>query len=380
MLTTQISKSPTLHRLHWLTYRLPLVEEFATTRERTGFRYGAIVKLEMSSGAGGTGEVAPLPLSSSTALQQTLEPAPALWATLRGRSLGEALEILSEGVETGTFPCPLLCGIEMAVLDTLARRRQWSLAALLAGDESRSTSLGAVPVNCLVGAGDPATCAHLARTAAAAGFTCVKLKVGLQHQAEREVELVAAVREAVGPEIDLRLDANGAWNLEEATAVLTGCQPYGIQYVEQPLPEANLDDMRALRRKVSIPIAADESVSSPASARSIIDKEAADILIIKPQMVGGLCASKKIVVEAGTRGLLTVLTSSIESGIGVAATLQLAASLPHREVAQGLGTLPLLADDLIVEGLPVRAGVLAVPVGPGLGVTLDEKALNRYLV
>jgi len=379
-MTREISKDPTLRSLHWLTYRLPLVDELATSTGRTRFRYGAIVKLDVSSGAGGTGEVAPLPLSSSTALEQTLAPAPALWSSLRGRSLGEALEILGEYVATGTYPSPLLCGIEMALLDALAKRRRWSLAALLSGDESRSTSPEAVPVNFLVGAGDPATCAHLAHTAVAAGFTCVKLKVGLRHQVEREVELVAAVREAVGPETDLRLDANGAWNLDEAIAVLTGCQPYHIQYVEQPLPAANLDDMRVLRREVSIPVAADESVTSPASARNIIDKEAADILIVKPQMVGGLCASRQIILEADIRGLRAVLTSSIESGIGVTATLQLAASLPQRTLACGLGTLPLLADDLIVEGLPICAGALAVPEGLGLGVTLDKQALNRYSV
>lgn len=380
MLTTKISRDPTLRSLHWLTYRLPLVEEFATSRGRTTFRYGAILKLEVSSGAGGTGEAAPLPLSSSTALEQTLAPAPALWSSLRGRSLGEALEILHGSVEAGAFPSPLLCGIEMALLDALAKRRQSSLAALLAGDEPQSTSPETVPVNFVVGAGDPATSVHIARTAVAAGFTCVKLKVGLQRQVEREVELVAAVRAAIGPDIDLRLDANGAWNLDEAIAVLTGCRPYRIQYVEQPLPAANLDDMRALRRQVSIAVAADESVTGPASARTIIDREAADILIVKPQMVGGLSASRQIAVEAGTRGLQTVLTSSIESGIGIAATLQLAASLPHRGLAQGLGTLPLLADDLIVEGLPVRAGALKVPEGLGLGVTLDEQALDRYLV
>ncbi len=380
MLTTEISRDPTLRSLHWLTYRLPLVDEFATSRGRTSFRYGAILKLEVSNGAGGTGEVAPLPLSSSTALEQTLAPAPTLWSSLRGRSLGEALEILHGNVEAGAFPSPLLCGIEMALLDALAKRRQSSLAALLAGDEPQFTSPETVPVNFVVGAGDPATSAHIARTAVAAGFTCVKLKVGLRRQVEREVEVVAAVRAAIGPDIDLRLDANGAWNLDEAIAVLTGCQPYRIQYVEQPLPAANLDDMRALRRQVSIAVAADESVTGPASARTIIDREAADILIVKPQMVGGLRASRQIAVEAGARGLQTVLTSSIESGIGIAATLQLAASLSHGGLAQGLGTLPLLADDLIVDGLPVRAGALKVPEGPGLGVTLDEQALDRYLV
>jgi L-Ala-D/L-Glu epimerase len=380
MLTRETSKGPTLRSLHWLTYRLPLVEEFATSGGRTSFRYGAIVKVDVSNGAGGTGEVAPLPLSSSTAVEQTLVPVPALWSSLRGRSLGEALEILGEYVETGAYPSSLLCGIEMALLDALAKWKQWSLAALLSEDESWSASPETVSVNFLVGTGDPATCVHRAHTAVASGFTCVKLKVGLWHQAEREIELVAAVREAVGPDINLRLDANGAWNLDEAIAVLTGCQPYHIQYVEQPLPAENLDHMRVLRQEVSIPVAADESVTSPVSARSIIDKEAADILIVKPQMVGGLSASRQIIVEAGTRGLRAVLTSSIESGIGVAATLQLVASLPQRELACGLGTLPLLADDLILEGLPICAGALAVPEGAGLGVTLDRQALNRYSV
>ena len=186
------------------------------------------------------------------------------------------------------------------------------------------------------------------------------------------------MREAIGPAANLRLDANEAWELEEAIAVLSQCVRYDIQYVEQPLKARDLAGMHALRQAIPIPLAVDEALHDPRSASLVLDSEAADILVIKPQLAGGLRAGQQIINAATERGVRCVITSTIEAGVGMAAVLHLAAASPPVTLECGLATLHLLSDDLLIDDLAVRDGFLAVPTGVGLGVALDWDALHRY--
>jgi L-alanine-DL-glutamate epimerase-like enolase superfamily enzyme len=176
----------------------------------------------------------------------------------------------------------------------------------------------------------------------------------------------------------LRLDANESWQLEEAITILSQCVPYDIQYVEQPLNAHNLSELRTLRQAIPIPIAVDEGVHNLESAHLILDCEVADILVIKPQLAGGLRIGQQMIQAASERGVGSVITSTIEAGIGLAAELHLAAVSPNVTLECGLATLPLLVDDLLAEELLVSNGCMSVPTGPGLGVDLDRQALDRY--
>jgi o-succinylbenzoate synthase len=268
-----------------------------------------------------------------------------------------------------------------------------------------------VPVNAIIGARATNEAIATALNAQKKGFRCVKLKVGLGLSIREEIERIVSVRDAIGPTMHLRLDANEAWQLEEAITILSQCVPYDIQYVEQPLNAHNLAGLRTLRQAIPIPIAVDEAVHSLESAYLILESEVADILVIKPQIAGGLRIGLQMIQAASERGVRSVITSTIEAGIGLAAELHLAAASPacHPERSEGsvamgrqmlrgvyaersdcaqhdsavtlecgLATLPLLVDDLLVEELRVRNGFLAVPRGPGLGVALDRKALDRF--
>ena len=232
-----------------------------------------------------------------------------------------------------------------------------------------------MPVNAVIGVRSTEAAIAAAREARKNGYHCVKLKA---LPIQEEVERVAAVRDAIGPAIHLRLDANEAWNLEEAIAFLSQCVPYNIQYVEQPLKAHDLAGMRALRQAVPIPIAVDEALHNLESAQLILDSEAADVLVIKPQLVGGLRVGQQIIQAAAERGVRSVITSTIEAGIGLTAALHLAAASPAVTLECGLATLHLLVDDLLVNNLPVHDGLLTVPTGPGLGIELDWEALRRY--
>ena len=271
---------------------------------------------------------------------------------------------------------PTACGVEMALLDALGKTRGCSASELLAsaGVQPRES----VRVNAVIGARDPITAVQVARQAAAAGYRCVKLKVGMERDVESEIDRIARVREAIGADVALRLDANEAWDMAQALAVLSRCVSYGIQYVEQPLPRADLEGLRALRAAVAVPIAADEALDSLDSARALLASHDADVFVIKPQVVGGLRVTRQIIDEAAASGVRCVISSAIESGVGLAALLHLVAATPAVTLECGLATADLLADDLIVEALPIANGVMAVPRGPGLGVTLDEQAMKSY--
>ena len=136
----------------------------------------------------------------------------------------------------------------------------------------------------------------------------------------------------------------------------------------------DLIGMYQLRQVVPVPIAADEALYNLASARRILTWEAADVLIIKPQLTGGLRAARQIIQEATTRAVQCVITSVLETGIGLAAALHLAAATHDITLACGLATLPLLANDLLLDDIVMQQGSLTVPTGPGLGIQLDRDA------
>src|SRR6266581_3379366 len=377
--------------VQWHCYRLPFRNNFTTAHGVMTAREGIIIQITTERGISGIGEIAPLPAFGGGSLADVRSLLLALAARLHEKTLAEALDLLLTGSKTGNVgadlsrPAPIyrpaftptLCGLEIALLDALGKAEGRGVSTLLSpvGTEPRAK----VPVNAVISARTTDAAIAAARAAIATGFQCVKLKAGLGGGVQEEIERVAAVRDAIGPEMHLRLDANEAWNLEEAIAILSQCVPYNIQYVEQPLKAHDLAGMHTLRRSVPIPIAVDEALHGLESAQLVLDNEAADILVIKPQLAGGLRVGQQIIQAAAERGVRSVITSAIETGIGVVAALHLAAASPAVTLECGLATLHLLVDDLVMNDLPVRDGFLAVPTGPGLGIALDEEALHRYI-
>lgn len=364
----------TITKIQWYPYRVPLHRDFTTAHSTLKLREGAIVEAHVEGHSSGIGEIAPMPEFGGETLQEALAVLPTLATQLTGRSVIEALNHLSALQEVGDLPASTTCGLEIALLDASGKQEGCSISTLLTPPTHKARPI--VPVNAVVGAQTIAAAVQQANAAVAAGFRCLKLKMG--NGLYDEIERASAVRKAIGPEVHLRLDGNEAWSLEQAQTILTACEPLNIQYVEQPLRAYDLNGMYQLRQTISIPIAADEAIYHLESAQRVLEWEAADILIIKPQLVGGLRAAQRIVYEAARYNVPCVITSMIETGIGLIGTLHLAAALPHLTLECGLATLPLLADDLVIEDIPLHNGVLAVPQGSGLGVGLDRIALEKY--
>jgi O-succinylbenzoate synthase len=187
---------------------------------------------------------------------------------------------------------------------------------------------------------------------------------------------VEAVRDALGPSGRLRVDANAAWSLDDATTALTALAKFDLEYAEQPV--ASLEDMAALRRRVDVRLAADESVRRAEDPLRVAGLEAADVVVLKVQPIGGV---RRCLEVAEACGLPVVVSSAVETSVGIAAGVALAAALPELPYACGLGTVPLLAGDVTAEPLLPENGMLPVrAVAPDADlVHADEQTTRHWL-
>jgi O-succinylbenzoate synthase len=213
-----------------------------------------------------------------------------------------------------------------------------------------------VPVNALV---DGPFSVQELRT-----YPAVKVKV----RDAAGLALVAAVRDAVGPDVGVRVDANGAWDVDTAVTMITRLARHDLEYVEQPV--ATLDDLARVRRRVAVPVAADECVRTLDDARRLKVLGAADVIVLKQQPLGGARAALDV---ADAAGVPAVVSSMMETSVGIAAGVALAAALPELPYACGLATLDGIAGDVTHHSLVPVDG--ALPVRP---VVPDDDLLACY--
>ncbi len=347
-------------------------------------REGAIVEVETSAGISGIGEIAPLPEFGGGTLADALSFIPAITDQLIHRPLPDIRKCLADGdiyskpsLAIRRSLTALTFGFETALLDAQGKHELCSVSTLLVGTDGPRPRTH-IPVNAVVGIPSIAMAVEAAQQAERRGFGCVKLKVGNMAHATQEVERIKAVRLALAPATSLRLDANEAWTLHEATDILEQCADCAIEYIEQPLKAADLTGMRLLRERTQIPLAADEAIHDLASLKRVIAEKAADVVIIKPQLAGGLHTIQRMLNTAEQHGLQCVFTTTIEAGISLAATVHLAATAPAVTRACGLATSVLQVDDLLQTEIGIHNGQISVPTSAGLGVELDRVALEKY--
>jgi O-succinylbenzoate synthase len=231
----------------------------------------------------------------------------------------------------------------------------WLRAAREAADEGWPAPLrDTVPVNVTVPAVEPAQAASIVRDSNGCRTAKVKVAEPGQTLSEEEARL-EAVRDALGPGGRIRVDANGLWSVDEAVTriPLLDRAAAGLEYVEQPT--ATVEELAAVRRRIGVPIAADESIRRAADPYRVRDLEAADVAVLKVQPLGGVRACLRIAEDIG---LPVVVSSALETSIGIAAGVALAAALPELPYACGLATVQLLTDDVTAEPLLPSAGRL----------------------
>ncbi|HYJ33639.1 MAG TPA: o-succinylbenzoate synthase [Candidatus Binatia bacterium] len=350
-----------------LPYRLRLREPWPTVEGPITEREGVLIALEDSNGRIGLGDAAPL---AGFGLETLGSCAAALRGAAR-RLTGLPEESYLEGAANLTHLAPVAAApaarhaIDLALHDLAARAAGRSIGALLGGD----AALEVVPVNAVVPRVAPERAATLAREALEAGARVLKLKVGGVALAE-DLARVRSVREAAGGDVAIRLDANQAWGEEEALAAIAALRVYEIEYIEQPVAASNLRALARLRREGGVAVAADESVTDLRAARRVLDAGAADILVLKPMVLGGLHAARQVAALATERGVRIVVTSLVESAVGRTGALHLAASLGPAPHAHGLATGSALAED-VADAPRMERGMLRLPDGAGLGIAID---------
>ena len=349
-----------------IPYALPFQEPYVTARGVLRRREMVLLRLRDEDGVVGLGEAVPLALRGGAGLTEVV------------RELeGFAERAASEGeFETEAMSAPARCAVATALMDLRGRRA--------AGSEPSAGSTEAVPCNATLVAGAPDEVAAQARRWAEDGFTTFKLKLGaetaetlVQHgfsrSREGDVAQVRAVREAVGESARIRVDVNAAWDLETAKRTLAELEPFGIELAEQPV--ATLEELAELAASTSIPLAADESVASTDEAERAIALGACTYTGIKLSKVGG---PEEALAVADV--LPAYISSALDGPVGIAAGAQVALSLaehPERlELAHGLATQRLFASTIAAVECEIRDGLLHLPPGPGLGVEIDEKALQ----
>jgi O-succinylbenzoate synthase len=237
-----------------------------------------------------------------------------------------------------------------------------------------------VPVNCVVPAVGPEEAKRV--VAESDGCRTAKVKVAERGQTEADdLARVAAVRDALGPDGHVRVDANGAWDVDTAVRMigLLDKEAGGLEYVEQPC--ATVEELAQVRRKVDVPIAADESIRRAEDPYRVARLEAADIAVLKVQPLGGVWPALRIAEQIG---LPVVVSSALETSVGLAAGVALAAALPELPYACGLGTITMLDADVVTHSLVPRNGVLPIvrpEPDPELlaSVAADEATTARWV-
>ena len=356
-----------------LTFSTPIITAHGLFNRRKGI----VISAKTDDGFSGIGEISPLDGFSRESLSQARRSAEQVadyLGTTEVPADPEALaQIIGHLEDKLNAPPSVLFGFEMLLGDLASKKADLSLSSWFSAN-----ALGAVAVNAIL-TGSPEDIQRQLVAKTAKDFQVYKIKIdagGIKPALEK----IKAVRNMVADDVKIRLDLNRGLDFEEAAGLLNQTKGFGIEYVEEPLKEPTTQDLMALREKTGLRIALDETVAETEKFYDLLNSKACDVIVVKPMVLGGISKSIRLCEMSAAQGLKTVITSTLESGIGVAACLHVAAVLRDHVLASGLDTLELFQDSIINENLPIARGHMNVPEGAGLGVTLKDSLIPPVTV
>lgn len=339
-----------------------------------------LVRVETDAGVEGVGEVAPLSTwphgLTQSAVVDLIEDR--LAPLVEGEPLHRVPRIVDRAERTlSGEPFPLY-GVDVALYDALGKVRGLPVYDLLGGAPGGEPT---IDLHYSIGIRPPAEVRDLAAEAREAGFTAFKVKVGgPDFAAEREA--VAAIVDAV-PDARIRVDANQGWSAAEAVnrVPLLDDAADGLVLVEQPVPYDDVAGLRRVREATGVPVLADEACFSPADVGALAERDACDVVNIKLAKTGGLTRALDVATVASAHGLPCFMGTMVELGIGMAASVHFAAASPA--VTYPTGALNVHAESTLIgepESWSPSGDSFTVPNEPGLGVIVDDAAVERYRV
>lgn len=330
---------------------------------------GCVIQIETDAGITGLGEaVGPTIPVIRTVLDEEFRPFLIGQDPMRTEFIAHQLEEYAiNWPEMGLYA---LAGIEMALLDIQGKALNTPVVQLLGGVYTPT-----VQFNGYLFIADPQENAREAAAYVARGFTEIKMKCG--RDTDFDVARLRAVRDTVGPQVKIRLDANMGWSVSTAVRAIRRFEPYGVLFVEQPTPRRDVRAMAAVARAVDVPIGADEGCATIDDALRLIEARACEVFVIYVSEAGGPRKARVIADLAATAGIACVLGTWAETGIATAAALHTIASSRAFVFASDTH-YTLQADDLISQPFDFTNGTVPVPTGPGLGVSLDAAKLAQF--
>jgi len=326
------------------------------------------VRLRTEDGVTGVGEASPYSAVTSETQHTDVAFAHTLAELVRGRDPFTIAKIVDDMDVLSPENCSIKAAFEMAL---------WDICGKIAG----------LPICCLLGKyrdsfetdktifiGTPAEMAEAAQEVVRHGFRTIKVKVG--ESPEKDIARLAAIREAVGSDIGLRIDANQGWTPAEAVRSLRGIEKSQIQECEQPVPYWDMDGLKYVRDHSGVPIMADESVHSPHDAIEAVRKDAVDLINIKLMKTGGILNAVRVAQISAAAGIQCMLGCMTETSLALTAAAHVIASQKNLIYAD-LDSFLFNASNPIIGGMEIKQGVVYLPAGPGLGLDIDPAFLKK---
>lgn len=359
-------------------FHLRLHSPLETAQGPITHRAGLMLIQRDSLGRVALGELSPLPGFS----RETLESANSELMQIESEIVRLLKANSRERMETTLAECAALTkgipsltwALEMLLLDALGQQVGLPIYRLFSDQEPKS-----ITVNALI-SGVGQSLAQSGAAATAKNFSVLKIKI-LPQQYLEQLSVLAQLAEE-NPALRFRLDCNQGFTLDGAKVFFEAIGNLPVEYVEDPLENPSAEAYRLLHADVATPIAFDECLSKSSLREELLASATAEVAILKPMLLGGFIATRRVAARCATQGIDTVCTSTLEGPVGLLAGLHLVASLEHPSSlarAHGFGTLGIFANNCLENRLAAQDGIIEIPSAPGLGLSATEqKTVLQY--
>ncbi len=351
---------------------VPFRDPFVVWRGSVRSKQHVLLKVSTDDGTTGWGEAAPfLYYAPETANDVFSMVVDVMRDQLIGLNVGDVRAVMTRFVMIDGHEFAK-AALETALWDLLGQKHGLPVYRLLGGASRES-----IPVLTVLKVAEPEAMANEAVEWVASGLGNLKLKIGFG--ADRDEEMVARVREAVGPDVRIRADAEEHYTVKEALKIGLRLSRYNLELLSQPVHRGDWEGMALLRQRLDIPVLADEGIHCPQDVLTCIRASAADMVNIKVLKCGGALHSMEMGALCGAAHLPVVIGSMIETGIGTLMGAHVAMAMPSAFSTELCGPF-LLADDLLETPVRIENGHIRLGDSPGLGARVDEADLEQHLV
>ena len=350
-------------------YNLPLFEPFKMAIAEMKEALNVLICLRTNQGIEGWGEASPFPAVTGDTQATCIAAAKDIAALVTGQDALNYVPVMNSIHSFIPHNPSIKAAFDMALFDILGKTSGLPLYKLLGGTKN------SFETDLTIALHSPEESGIRALDIVKKGFKTIKAKVGVSM--ESDVARIRAMREAAGPDVNIRIDANQAWSVPEALKNLDRLAEYDIQFVEQPVPAWDLDGLKQVRQGTSIPVMADESLFTPADALKLIKSDACDYLNIKLMKSGGILSGLRIAHLGLAAGLPCMIGCMLESNLSISAGAHLHASQPNIIFADLDSSFFFIKANPIIGGITIDKGIITLPEGPGIGAEVDPTWLKK---